>query len=436
MGAARSAARVCVSRMSTPIITSIQAPQAPTLAGGTALIYGSNFQTGAIVLFGIVKSLNVQVINSGFIVADIPSVKIKGVYNITVTNPDGGTVTLANAFTAIPPVIIQNNFPYTLLVNGTDVTNFQKDRLSFSQETSIVSSYSVAQSKLSFELPCEKENLLFSVPEENHFVLMQDKNIIYQGYFEGKEINECLKIIKVDSMPFLNMLSKNPVSYSDTGTQPIASLIVSKMSALVAGLPAIYAVNPFVINGGLLDGINVGVNTDGNKQNAIDIIQNLLDLFDIGLMLYNNTIYFYAIPENLQIQTTKDISGMVQRLPEDIKDLTGTYFDNFTLVTKQIAGYGYAGTVTAGGGAVKKDLNSDNVFFADSTSAQNTVNRKNNLYSNIWKSASCAVKREANFRLGDMIKIQGAYNVYVFIVAGIEDTYTSWKLKLFGQKIN
>jgi hypothetical protein len=127
---------------------------------------------------------------------------------------------------------------------------------------------------------------------------------------------------------------------------------------------------------------------------------------------------------------------MVQRLPEDIKDLTGTYFDNFTLVTKQIAGYGYAGTVTAGGGAVKKDLNSDNVFFADSTSAQNTVNRKNNLYSNIWKSASCAVKREANFRLGDMIKIQGAYNVYVFIVAGIEDTYTSWKLKLFGQKIN
>lgn len=423
--------------MSAPTITQvIQPPQASTLAGGTALIYGTGFQTGAVVMFGSVKSLNVQFINSGFLAADIPSLKTAGVYNVIITNPDGGTVTATNAFTAIVPVILQNNFSYQLLVNDTDVTSFQKDRLSFNQEAGIISAYTVALSKLSFEIPCEKEKLLLPAPQENRFILKQGNNVIYQGYFENKNINECLKIITVESMPFLNMLSKDPVTYADTGTQPVTSVLLSKLTALVAGLPVPYAVNPYVINGGLLAGINVGINTNNNSQNAIDIIQNLLDLFDVGLMLWNNTLYFYAIPENLQIQTAKDITGLVNRLPEDIKDLTGVYYDNFILICKQINGYGYSGTVSSGGGAVSKSLNTDNVFFADVDSAQNTVNRKSNLYSTVWKSASGNVKRETNFKLGDIVKIQGAINTYVFIVAAIEDTYNSWKLELFGQTIN
>jgi hypothetical protein len=424
--------------MSTPIITqAIQPPQASTLAGGTTLIYGSDFQSGASVFFGTVKSLNTQFINSGFLAADIPSTKIAGTYDITVLNLDGGTFTLSNAFTAFPPVIITNDYPYTLLVNGTDVTKLQKDRLSLNQEAGIVSSYSVAMNKLSFEIPIEKENLLFDAPDENHFVIKKGNDIIYQGYLDGKEVNECLKIIKIDSMPFLNLLSKDPVSYADTTTQSAVSLLVSRFASLVAGLPVQYAVNPFIINGSLLDNINIGVNTGTGNLNAIDIMQNLFDIFDVGVMLWNNTLYLFAIPETLQGVTTKDITGLIDKPLEDIKDLTGTFFNQYILkCTVPTGATGFTGTVTAGTGSLKKDLNSDNVFFADSTSAQNVVDRKNTLYSTMWKSASTNVRRETNFKLGDHVLFRGEYDNYAFIVSAIEDRYVGWGLKMYGKKIN
>ena len=437
MGFTRSSAGVDVF-MSSPTITSaITPPQASTLAGGSVLIYGTNFQAGAIVMFGAIQSLNVQFINSGFLAADIPSTKTAGIYNITVTNPDGGTVTLINGFKAIVPVIIQNNFPYILLVNGTNVTNEQKDRLALNQEASIVSSYSVAMNKLSFEIPIEKEKLLFDTPNENKFVIKKGADILYQGYLDGKEVSECLKVIKIDSTPFLNMLSKDPVTYSDTSTQSVSSAIISKFAALIAGLPVQYSVNPFIINGYYLNNINIGINTGGNSQNAIDIMQNLFDLFDIGVMLWNNTLYLFAIPESLQNVTTKDITQLIDKPLENIKDLTGTFFNYYSLKCAVPGGAsGFTGTVTAGTGTLKKDLSSDNVFFADSTSAQNTVNRKNNLYSVTWKSASCNVRHETNFRLGDYVLFHGAYDDYVFIVSAIEDRYNSWALKLYGKKIN
>ena len=437
MGFNRSSADLVVF-MSNPIITSIvQPPQASTLAGGTALIYGSDFQSGATVSFGSVLSLNVQFINSGFLAADIPSLKIAGVYGVTVTNPDGGTFALPNAFTAITPVIIQNKFPYTLLVNGTDITNQQKDRLALNQETGIVSSYSVAMNKLSFEIPIEKEKLLLPAPNENHFVIKKGNDILYQGYLEGKEVNECLRIIKIDSMPFLNLLSKDPVTYSDTSTQPVASLLVSRFTSLVSSLPVQYAVNPFIINGYFLNNINIGLNTGTANPNAIDVMQNLFDLFDVGVMLWNNTLYLFAMPESMQTLTAKDITGLIDKPLEDIKDLTGTFFNLYNLkCTVPTGSTGFTGTVTAGTGTLAKNLNSDNVFFADSTSAQNTVNRKNTLYSTMWKSASCNVKHEVNLRLGDYVAFNGAYDNYVFIVSAIEDRYTGWALKLYGKKIN
>lgn len=438
MDSARAATRLGVYAMSSPTITStIQPPQASTLAGGSLIIYGTNFQTGAIVLFGTIKSLNVQVVSATLIAADIPSVKTPGTYNITVTNPDGGTVTVINAFTAKTPVIIQNTFPYTLYVNGTDVTNIQKDRLSLNQETGIISSYSVAMNKLSFEIPLEKQGLLFPAPTENNFTMKKGGDIVYQGYLEGKEVNECLKIIKIDSCPFLNLLSKDPISYADTSTQSVTSLLVSRLMALIGGLPVQYAVNPFVINGYLLNNINIGVNTGTSSENAIDIMQNLFDLFDIGVMLWNNTLYLFAIPENLQTVTAKGIDDLIDKPLEDIKDLTGTFFNNYTLKCIVPGGVtGYTGTVTAGTGNALKNINSDNVFFADQTSAQNTVNRKNNLYSTSWKSASCNVKHESTFKLGDYVSFHGEYNDYIFIVSAIEDAYNSWKLKLYGQQIN
>ena len=233
------------------------------------------------------------------------------------------------------------------------------------------------------------------------------------------------------------MLSKDPVTYSDISTQSVSSAIVSKFTTLIAGLPVQYSVNPFVLNGYYLNNINIGINTGGNSQNAIDIMQNLFDLFDIGVMLWNNTLYLFAIPESLQNVTTKDITQLIDKPLENIKDLTGTFFNYYSLKCAVPGGAsGFTGTVTAGTGTLKKDLSSDNVFFADSTSAQNTVNRKNNLYSVTWKSASCNVRHETNFRLGDYVLFHGAYDDYVFIVSAIEDRYNSWALKLYGKKIN
>ena len=422
--------------MSNPIITSaILPPQASTLAGGSALIYGSDFQDGCIVLFGKKQSLNVDFINSGFIAADIPSVKIAGTYNITVTNPDGGTVTQLNAFTAIAPVILESKFPYVLLVNGTDITKYQRNRFSLTQATNMISSYSVAFNKLSVEIPLEKQDLLFEAPSQNNFTIKDLNGVIkYQGYVDQKEIDECLKIIKIDSMPFLNLLSKNPQTITQTGTQNAASLLVSLLRSFVALLPVQYNVSPFVINGTLLDNVNIGVYM-ASELNAIDILQNLLDLLEVGLLLYNNTIFLFAIPEDLSTQKTTDISGIIAQPLNNIKDLSGLFYEQYSLKYK-LTGTGADQTpVTAGSGNVIKSLTADNVFFDTAQSAQNLVNRKQRLYVNTWKTAECSLNRQFDVRLGMYLIFHGLFDDYVFLVTSIEDMYVNWKVKLYGQKV-
>lgn len=74
---------------------------------GTDLrITGAGFQTGAQVTFGALSSTSVDFTSASELFAAVPSgVAASTTYDITVTNPDGGSVTQLAAFTAVPPVL-------------------------------------------------------------------------------------------------------------------------------------------------------------------------------------------------------------------------------------------------------------------------------------------------------------------------------------------
>ena len=74
---------------------------------GTELrLTGSRFQTGAEVLLDDIRSPSVDFSGSTELFASVPTgVLADQVYSVTVRNPDGGEVTLATAFTAVPPLL-------------------------------------------------------------------------------------------------------------------------------------------------------------------------------------------------------------------------------------------------------------------------------------------------------------------------------------------
>ncbi|MHB8652852.1 MAG: IPT/TIG domain-containing protein [Terriglobia bacterium] len=82
-----------------PIITSVS-PASGTSAGGTSVtISGANFQLGATVTFGGVAATGVVVSSGTSIQATTPAGAAGAVVNVTVTNPDSGSATLASAYT-------------------------------------------------------------------------------------------------------------------------------------------------------------------------------------------------------------------------------------------------------------------------------------------------------------------------------------------------
>ncbi len=116
---------VCVCALSlrsaaqnpAPILSSIS-PVAGPAGGGTAVIAsGSNFLSGAALTFGSLAASNVVVVNSTTITAiTVPSTP--GVVNVTVTNPDGQTSTLANGYTYNPPPALTSISPVSGPVAG------------------------------------------------------------------------------------------------------------------------------------------------------------------------------------------------------------------------------------------------------------------------------------------------------------------------------
>jgi IPT/TIG domain/Putative Ig domain len=83
-----------------PSISSISPTSGP--AGTRITITGTNFETGATVLFGSTNASSVSFVSSTQLQVSVPSIPT-GSYNLTVTDPDPASATLNNAFTVTTP---------------------------------------------------------------------------------------------------------------------------------------------------------------------------------------------------------------------------------------------------------------------------------------------------------------------------------------------
>ncbi|MGH7777767.1 MAG: PQQ-binding-like beta-propeller repeat protein, partial [Candidatus Dormibacterales bacterium] len=83
----------------SPSISSVSPTAGPTSGGTAVTISGSAFQAGAAVTFGSSPATGVRVLGSSTIVATSPAGS--GTVAVTVTNPDGTSASLSNAFTYV-----------------------------------------------------------------------------------------------------------------------------------------------------------------------------------------------------------------------------------------------------------------------------------------------------------------------------------------------
>ncbi len=86
--------------MSDPVITSVTPASGPTTGGSAVTLSGVDFQAGATVLFGGAAGAVTSVTSTSIKVTNPAGTA--GPVTITVANPDGGSVTMAAAFTYVP----------------------------------------------------------------------------------------------------------------------------------------------------------------------------------------------------------------------------------------------------------------------------------------------------------------------------------------------
>ena len=106
-----------------PIVESVS-PLSDRIGGGeTITIRGQRFQTGATVLFGLVAGTNVVVVSKDEITVDAPA-NLEGTLDVTVTNPNGESGTVQQAFTYITGHITGVSNPRGSVVGGTELSIF------------------------------------------------------------------------------------------------------------------------------------------------------------------------------------------------------------------------------------------------------------------------------------------------------------------------
>lgn len=81
-----------------PTILKVTPASAPHAGGTLVVIQGTWFQSGAAVMFGSTPALGVSFINKCFLSCSSPAGTAGTTVPVTVTNPDGSTVTALNAF--------------------------------------------------------------------------------------------------------------------------------------------------------------------------------------------------------------------------------------------------------------------------------------------------------------------------------------------------
>ena len=106
-----------------PTVSSVAPTSGPTTGGTAATITGANFVSGATVSFDGSAATGVSVVNSTTIKATTPA-HAAGAVNVTVTNPDGQTGTLASGFTyTVPAPSVTSIAPSSgPIAGGTAVT--------------------------------------------------------------------------------------------------------------------------------------------------------------------------------------------------------------------------------------------------------------------------------------------------------------------------
>ncbi len=92
-----------------PVITSVEPNTGLSSGGNVVTINGTNFQNGAIVSFGGTSATNVSVTDSTSITATTPPHEANTV-GVSVTNPDGNSATLTNAFTYTPSIYVISGY--------------------------------------------------------------------------------------------------------------------------------------------------------------------------------------------------------------------------------------------------------------------------------------------------------------------------------------
>ncbi|OME91632.1 MULTISPECIES: IPT/TIG domain-containing protein [Paenibacillus] len=114
--------------ISEPHITAVTPKQGSIKGGYIAYIDGENFSGGATVTLGGINA-SVTYINSGQLKIVVPATALTGVVDVTVTNKDGGTETLAGGFeylpilpeiTSISPASASRAGGATIYVNGNN----------------------------------------------------------------------------------------------------------------------------------------------------------------------------------------------------------------------------------------------------------------------------------------------------------------------------
>ncbi len=102
-----------------PTVGSVVPNSGPTSGGTVVIVNGTNFQTGATILFNSTPATGVVFLGATQYQATTPA-QAAGTVSVRVTNPDGQSATLASAFiyTAAPPPIVSSVSPGTGPASG------------------------------------------------------------------------------------------------------------------------------------------------------------------------------------------------------------------------------------------------------------------------------------------------------------------------------
>jgi hypothetical protein len=105
-----------------PTVSGVLPNSGPTAGGTGVTISGTNFIAGATVTFGGTAATGVTVVNATTITATTPA-HAAGAVNVVVTIPVGGSGTLPNGFTYVPPPTVIGVLPNSgPIAGGTGVT--------------------------------------------------------------------------------------------------------------------------------------------------------------------------------------------------------------------------------------------------------------------------------------------------------------------------